>query len=882
MFTRSALLKWSIRIALVLLALVAVLLASLVLLEKKWGELIVRQSIATINRELKVPISTSTADFTFFDNFPHASLHLRNVIIPSSHQEVFGKHDTLLIAKSLFIVLNPFDLVKGKYEIASVKITQGYLNIKHAPSGEKNYDLFKNQSTPQRHETPQLRFNRILLEQIYIDFKSPAEQLDANMLVSSLRARGAIAPGAVRLSITTEGLINRLRQAEFIFALKQNFALKSDLTIRDSIVSTKATTLNIDRNRLAVKGTYCTTTKRTELAVQGSHLDLKTLIAFASQYQLALPTAMDIKGLLSADLNISGGLRQEDKLQIVLGIAGENLQLAYKGQSYNLATFQGRFSNGAMASKATSAFEITKCALRKGASRLDLLCRIANLNEPTIYSKFDFLCQNNDIFIEELKPYLPNYQSIRGNGECLGSFAQSDSLTFASIKNPKIRLEADFDNITITPNPHQTFDSLHGSITLLDYDLIKGAVRGRWNGAPFSVGIHTKNILSVLSKKGRADWTINTHLSDWHIPDNFVPAWNPTADQSDTATSSTRSIWDEVSSIQGNLSLANCTYRGEPIDSLAARFSATPSALRVDIQQATLLSGSLRGKVNWDTPDANQQLLTAEVYPLQIDLATLFRAFQDFGQQSITHENISGRLSGAISLYAPLEAWRINPKLLQLRANITVLQGALVNVKGLERLARFISLEELRNIRFSTLSNEISIYNQCVVIPRMNIRSSAIDLSLSGEQYFNSQYKYHVGLRLSDLLFSKVRSRQRTIDENALAEHDEQSGASLFLIIEGDSINSNVRYDHMALSNRIRDAVQTEKNILKDLVNQEFAKDVADTVTLKRRATTRPSFSIEWVDDSTKKQMPPTTPKPLPKNKQKTTKPPPTIVWDDD
>ena len=135
-----------LRTLVIILILLACLLAALLLIfEKKWGEFVVGQSIEMLNSELDVPITTSGVEFTFFANFPHASLHLRDVVIPSAHENSFGKHDTLLVAKSVFLALNPFDLLRKKIRVESFRIVHGYLSLKHDKNGVQNYDIRKRQ-----------------------------------------------------------------------------------------------------------------------------------------------------------------------------------------------------------------------------------------------------------------------------------------------------------------------------------------------------------------------------------------------------------------------------------------------------------------------------------------------------------------------------------------------------------------------------------------------------------------------------------------------------------------------------------------------------------------------------------------------------------------
>ncbi|MFN8134258.1 MAG: hypothetical protein U0Z17_03130 [Bacteroidales bacterium] len=80
----------------------------------------------------------------------------------------------------------------------------------------------------------------------------------------------------------------------------------------------------------------------------------------------------------------------------------------------------------------------------------------------------------------------------------------------------------------------------------------------------------------------------------------------------------------------------------------------------------------------------------------------------------------------------------------------------------MQSLSSYLRVEDLSDIRFATLHNQIDIANQVIYIPAMEIKSSAIDLQLMGTLAFNNDLDYHFTLALADLLASvkkQVKSR---------------------------------------------------------------------------------------------------------------------------
>lgn len=872
--------------------LVGLALFGLWLFEKKWGTFAVEQSIARINQELAVPIATSGIEFSFFANFPHASLCLYDVVIPSVHPEVFGKGDTLLVAKSVFLELNPFELLKGQTHIESFRLVQGYLNLKHNKGGVRNYDLLK-PSTPSdstKGKTPLLlEIQKLRLKQMIVSFADISALLDVKALIPNLDAKFAIRNGNTYLRVRADGLVETARQGDFIYAQKQYFALKSRLQIVNKRLETEGTDLLLDRNHFNVKGFWDLAHNQTQWDIKGENLDIRTLLAFASQYKWQLPPQINLKGALNAHLTLASLPNPKDNsLQIAMAIYGKDLTLKVDDQAYDLLNFQASFNNGSSATRRTTVFEISQCQLRRKNSNLLANFRLQNFDSPQLEAQLDFSFIDNEVHLPFLQPYLESYSTLRGNGALAVSFPSMDAISLKTLQNPRLRLDLDLDIDRLRPNPHQEFTNLHGAITINDQDLVKGALQGKWNKSDFEIGLNALNFLSIFQAHSQPQWTLNARLSNYDIPDNGIPIWNPEPTLNVSTPSDsipTPNMWDILGQLKGDLEIYKSHYRGADIDSLQAHFVAAHDKVQINLSKAHLFGGSLHGDLALRYASAEDILLRANLYPERINLKELFLRYNNFGLKNFGHKNISGRLSGAISVHIPFITTTPNLADLQMRAQLAVYSGELIELNGLESLATFIKLEDLKHIRFSTLENEISIANQKISIPLMQIRSSALALRLQGEQHFNSHFQYRVQLSLSDLLFHRLRSKSRNLDDEIYEEDSQKGGGgALYLLLEGDSTHVNVSFDRKALAQRYQQRVQQEKDELKNLFNDEFnlsPKNAKDAHDAKKNSDPNKRYSIEWEESDSIKPHPSKNP---PK-KQPTTQPnttPPAVVWEDE
>ena len=330
--------------------------------------------------------------------------------------------------------------------------------------------------------------------------------------------------------------------------------------------------------------------------------------------------------------------------------------------------------------------------------------------------------------------------------------------------------------------------------------------------------------------------------------------------------------------------LSSCTYRGALLDSVQAHVFASKARIQLDLQKAHLLGGRLRGELSFLPESADVDLLRANLYPDRLDLRELFLRYDDFGLKNFGHRNLSGQLSGNIALHLPFFHGKPHFPDLQLRTHVTVYNGELNEVDGLEALSTFINLDELRHIRFSTLSNDISVLQQKIAVPQMTINSSALSLRLQGEHYLDSHFQYRLQLSLSDLLFHRLRAKSRTLDEDSYQEEGKDGGV-LYLLLQGDSTGVNVSYDRKALADRYRERVAQEKEELRNLFDEEFhLRRSADSVRHPKEPAKEQRYRIEWEEvDST--QRVPATPSPKPPTLAPKTDPKkekPTITWEDE
>ena len=98
----------------------------------------------SLNRDISTKIEVGSYRLSFIRKFPRASVQLENVIVLSSpgfdkNQFRESNTDTLLFAKSASLEFSMANLIRGNYNIESMSIKRGKLNLFSDSAGKVNY-----------------------------------------------------------------------------------------------------------------------------------------------------------------------------------------------------------------------------------------------------------------------------------------------------------------------------------------------------------------------------------------------------------------------------------------------------------------------------------------------------------------------------------------------------------------------------------------------------------------------------------------------------------------------------------------------------------------------------------------------------------------------
>jgi hypothetical protein len=242
--------------------------------------------------------------------------------------------------------------------------------------------------------------------------------------------------------------------------------------------------------------------------------------------------------------------------------------------------------------------------------------------------------------------------------------------------------------------------------------------------------------------------------------------------------------------------------------------------LMVDSLTMQTMDGKLAGDYGIAQDKEGDIFVNVNSTLYNLDIQKLFYSFNNFGQVELTHDHLKGIISGNCRFSSTFDStFSIRKESILSENSVNIREGELNSFSPILALSRFIEVEELQNIQFETLENNILIRDGQVIIPSMDIHTNALNMSASGTHEFNNHYDYRLRLKLSELLYNKARSARSS--EFDIAEDDSDTRV-LFLKISNDGSGAQVEMDREKTAEKIRNDLNQEKQELKTILKEEL------------------------------------------------------------
>lgn len=838
--------KWLKISGIVVGGLFILLVALSIVMNVFFKDQLVQYLVNQLNKQINATIDVGKSDFTFWQTFPNASVTFDKVVLRSSHAWLKShpsKNDTLLAAHRVSFQFNVIKLLRNKYVLNRIKLTDGTINLKVDELGNLNYDIFKKGEG----EGEKLHLKSIILRNCSIHYVNLKSDVHIHTFSPKTSLSAVIEHKTFDFHINTEMTIASLLVRDIIYIKDRNFKSEGDLYVTNNTYQFNNFAIALDKLNFLFKGQYAVSkTDYINFNIDGDKIDLSQLIDFLpSKYGSSL-NDYSAKGRISLGVTIKGNVGSTVSPLLLVNCSLANSTITERKSRIKLEniTFSGSFTNGLSHTMNTSEIQFTKFNSTIGSGEISLQGKLTNLVKPIVSVKGSTKLQFN-----ELKEFfkLDTFEIL--NGSVDGSFNTIFSITRLRdwrISDVDVNLfEGDFTlknaNIKLRGSEYELND-ING-IVALDSDLIFRDIALKLNDNELRLKGRLINGLPYLLKRS-ADATIEAEL--------FSPSINLSSyfKTNERQSSSTRALlFPKHLNLDIKLNVNEFTLNKFKARWVKGYLQYKPTMFILKSLSLETQEGNLKGN-GVIVQDLNSNFtMKGQVDVSKINIQKAFNTFNNFSQDVVRDNHLRGRLSGKVDFTS---CWNANlafiPEKLEVDASVVINNGELVNFEPLNGLSRFISLEELRNVKFSTLHNTIYIKDKQIVIPEMDIKSSAFNISGSGIHQFDNHYKYKVKVLLSEVLYGKAKRAKKENEEYGRIEDDGLGRTSIYLSVEGFGKDYKITYDSKKTIDIIKESIVKQRRELKQIFHEEFGWFKKDS-TLKTQSKNNSSAVQVQFDD---------------------------------
>jgi hypothetical protein len=837
--------------------IVAFVVLSLSLAQRFLGPEVKKLFITEINKSLTAEVQIDDVQLSLIKDFPFASVSFNGLRVKEALKTPSKYY--LLTARNVSLRFNIWDLLRKKYRVKNIRLADVEIGPHVYADGSDNFHFWK--QTSGGTDNFNFELQRIIIHNLHVRYINDATLSVIDAVIPGFVAKGNFGSSKYALELAGNMLLHEFKSqgSSYISEREFNLWLSIDADENTGQYSIKKGTIETGKLKLTTSGSLVYSEKQKQInfdvAATGSTLE----------EMLSLVPAKYTKSF--------DGYRFQGKGDIIAKIAG-----VYGGKSMPAVNVRLDLQNGTITERksgislrnvsALAVYSVNQDGKNEILSISNLKTKLGDgfisgslmmhgFSSPSIQCNL-----NADMNLGELQQFL-KYEQFTSMSGWFKLNAAFDG-RIADIKRPA---SADFLNSNFTGSG--SFQQVN--LGLRNYDLPIKNIQ-----SSFAFDGNDLQLQQFSFQAGHSDFNLQGTLGNLL---SWIFVKNETLSITGSLTSK-RFDWDELSSAQqgttseyqfrlpGDISINNLHISNNYFTFgkfIAANITgvAQMQGKVLSVADITMLTcrGKVTGQANINAKAEKYSLLQAKARLEKVDVKMLFTQFANFGQDDLKDENLEGLVTSDV-IFAGIMKNNLDIDLnsIKTHADILIENGRLVKFSPMQSLSAFLKVEDLNDIRFATLHNQIDIANQVIYIPAMEIKSSALDLQLLGSHTFDNEVDYHFTIALADLVASKFKKRNTGFDNQAEfgpVEDDGRGRTKVYVSLTGTVENPIVKYDKKAMREKISSDMKAQKAELKQVLKQEFKWMQGDTIkkgqqnkekdVIKKQEQGK--FVIEWDDD---------------------------------
>lgn len=812
-----------------------------------YEEEVVNLIIKELNKYLKteVRIDPKNIDLTILKSFPNCAIEFKELTAMDAKE--FKTDDTLLFAKRLALEFNIKDLFNKNYTIKKIELENAQCHLKVDKKGNANYFVWKSDSTSTGNESLKFALEKISLTAVELTLKDSKHKIKLNTSIKELNFKGNFNDDNYTLISDGSAYVKLFQVEKIKYVQNKNVKFDIEFDVTGSTYTIRKSETSINYTQLVSNGAFVIKDSLQSLDINfnGKNLDISsTLSLLPEKFQNQIHDyESDGEFYASGECHYKNG--KPFVLKSDFGI--KKATITYKEKNTTL----------------TNVNLLGNITINENRSNLTLKNISANLNS----NKF-----TGDMELTNFKdPYLKLKLAANTKLEELIAFYPIDTLENLS---GAINLDAEIEGLIseMKTNAYSPSIKASGNAVITDLKATFKQTDKHINIPEGKLELNNRhlNVYGLKLIRGNSDVMLVGELPNFlsYLFDPKEPLTivaQVTSDKIEledflfgAGKSSENASINIPNNLDFNVSVAvtHLTFGKFVADNLKGNMLLKNQKIALKDLSLNATDGEVKLNIFADVSGDNLKV-SADCDLSKLNIQKLFTQLNNFGQTTIKDDNLKGFVTANIDFSGIWDKkLKVDLNSINLTSSILIERGELIGFKPLESLAKYVDINELRHIKFSTLQSAVEIKNRVITIPRTSIKSNAINMELWGKHTFENQIDYHIQLLLSELLAKKPRANKEFDEELSLVENDPENRRSVFIVMTGPIDNPTIKYDRKGAKDKIKQDIKQEKQNLKQLLKEEFGFFKKDSIKVKETQKANQNFQIQVGDEKPKANKP--------------------------
>lgn len=756
---------------------------------------LLRYAVDSLNENLDAELHFSQTSTAPFRHFPYISVALGNLSIKKKQS---SKPDTLAYAQSMYFTFDLFDIWQGNYQIAQIYAENGFVRAEANAKGVWNWEILKKnkkETEENKEKRKKLRLNLIQLRNIKIQFHHARNAQVFEAITPSSSLHFAYSPEKIEIKTQSELDIRQLKIGNYAFYVPQKAKIDLDFEKTPQNLNLRKAILQTGSAEYAAKGSYIFDTQQLDFELNSEKGNLTDLFRL-------LPVQ------LSTDWE---KYRSEGKIYFELKAKGTpknpDLKLRF---GCSEATFYYPDLDKQIDSISLDGF------LEKNNSvNLLTIKQIAGRTEKSFFAgKGEYEIQSSQIRLD-----LRGFVDLLELGEWLPK---------ENLKIQKGKLIFDLQHEGKAGS--QDFARSKGKVSLENLEMEIKKYPALSEGKMEAIFEDNRFEIKALSAKlGKSETRISGEIRNWQAFlkkefDQIETDFRLYFSNIDTKNFTQKNTNSEgknkpqvVPHLVGKhhilLQIDTLIYKDLAIQKLRTEVDFSRYFFRWENSSLELAKGSLRSNGKLDFTDTSRIETQIDVLARNIDMTVLLEQTENLGQKNLKAEQLSGLLSldfqGDMAFDQKFDL--IKPSL-KAEIGVKIQNGVLRNYAPLRKMGEWLKDRDWENLKFGEMENRFVLDSQTLIVPKMEVRTTAGTVFLWGIQRFEpkNEFEYHLQIPLRNL-----SAPPESLEKN------EKGASNVFLKVVGSLDNFQIQFDKPETVRKMKEDLKRKWERFKNLFRRK-------------------------------------------------------------